>query len=239
MIAITSISPKHYHADIQKICADSWKEHGLKAFSFNSPNEAAQLKEQYPDVTFVPTYRTMQHKWGRPYVQINAMLDWAKDMEEDILLLNSDILLHNANDALKRGNMLASGGLAYAHRVDIKSLDNKNGQPMVWGLDVFFLANKHLHIFPQTMYCMGQTFWDFWVPYTVSKAGLEIHELKEPFAYHLEHPTQWSMDSWHKMGEYTIWDTGIPGRIKFTPIQTRRNVELVSSKIYSTFKNKS
>lgn len=236
-VALTSISPVHHHAGIQKHCTDTWLEHGLKIVSFNTPDEVAALSPEYPDVEFVPTFRTMQHKFGKPYVQVNALLDWAKESgHEEILIINSDIFLRDAGEVLLQGFELAKEGCVYAHRVDVNELTDSQGEPYIWGMDVFFLHPDHLHVFPQTLYCLGQTFWDYWVPYTVKKAGLKIHEIKTPFAYHLLHPQRWSELSWHKMAEYVSWDTNQQGAMRMTPMQQKRNTNTVSSKIYREIK---
>lgn len=94
MIACTSIAPSHINNDIQRIATESWIANGMKVYSFNFPAEVEKLAPLYPNVTFIPTLRTMEHHFGKPYVSINAVLDWCKDQKEDrFCLINSDIEL--------------------------------------------------------------------------------------------------------------------------------------------------
>ena len=83
MIACTSISPKHANNDIQLVAVNSWLELGLKVYSFNNKKECEYLATLYPNVTFIETHRTLEHHYGKPYVSINAVLDWCKEQKED------------------------------------------------------------------------------------------------------------------------------------------------------------
>ena len=47
------------------------------------------------------------------------------------------------------------------------------------GFDGFFINKKWLHIFPQSILCLGQCFWDFWVPYQSILAGVPAKVIKE------------------------------------------------------------
>lgn len=239
MIAITSIAPKHFHNDIQQLCVNSWIEHGLKVFSFNNPTEAEQLKKLYPKVTFIETHRTMQHRLKKPYVQVNAALDWIKENNhENILIINSDIMLNSAAEKLKQGFALTDKGIAFAHRIDYETEISQPKEKMMWGLDIFFLNKKHVDIFPQTLYCFGQTHWDYWFPYTAKTAGLQVTEIDLP-AYHKLHPTQWDEYSYFMYGQYAIWDLQYPHKaLKKNNNLLKREQNFISSIMYNKIKGR-
>lgn len=237
MIALTSIAPNHHHEGIQQLCVQSWIAHGLKVYSFNSHAEAEALQPLYPDITFVPTYRTLEHRLGRPYVQVNALLDFAKEQEDEhILLINSDIYLYEAAESLRKGFMLTELGIVYAHRRDFKDeAEIPNGKPMTSGMDIFFVNKRHLHIYPQTMFCIGQTHWDYWIPYEAKKAGLQVMHLNESFAFHKEHPQRWSVESWLDMAQYALWQTAKEGPLKIPDHHRKKQAQQVSAFMYNTF----
>jgi len=94
MIAITSVSPTHVHSDIQQVSIDSWVALGFKCYSFNNKSEIHLLKNKYKNIEFIETDKTMENAFGKPYVSISAMIDWAKGQPCDVFcLINSDIEL--------------------------------------------------------------------------------------------------------------------------------------------------
>jgi hypothetical protein len=208
MIAFTSISPGHKNNESQLRAVHSWAEAGLKVVSMNHPDEIDKLKELYPDfVRFIPTYRTLEKLFEKPYVSINAMLDYAKTMpEHDFVLINSDIILHEAKDVLRKyfeGKCKQGPGVI--KRVDFDN-DFSDGTTYEYGMDVFLLKREHLNIFPQGIYCMGQTWWDYWVPYSAIQSGLKPFLIPERIAYHKKHPIQYRNDQWFKMTAYFQWE---------------------------------
>lgn len=209
MIACTSISPKHANNDIQKIATDSWIANGIKVYSFNCPAEVEILSPLYPDVTFVPTHRTMEHHFGKPYVSINAVLDWCKDQAEDLYcLINSDIEL--ASD-LNLVSQIANGltdTIYLCNRYNY-STDKGSGRIFRDGIDVFFVHKKFMDIYPQSVFCFGQCHWDYWIPYRALLSQINVQYIDTPFAFHKMHPVQYSYENWLKTGRFFRLDNGL------------------------------
>ncbi len=226
MIALTSIAPKHHHEGIQEKCVRSWLEHGLKVYSFNGIDESKELSEsgRFPGVEFISTLRTFEHQFGKPYVSVNTLLDFAKEQEdESIMILNSDIFLHNAGQILEQASQ---HDFCFAHRLDVAEVEplSPGARPMPSGIDIFILKKWILHIFPQTNFAVGLTHWDYWLPWVAVKNGIKLFEIKAPFAYHKIHPQQWKPEIWQRMGHYCLWLTDYEGVIKPKPYLIQKDV---------------
>lgn len=209
-LAITSISPTHVNGDVQFTATKSWENLGYLPVSLNHPSEIEILKDQYPHVRFVPTVRTMEGIFGKKYVSINAMMDYAKEQDfENILLINSDIILefslaYNKLTAFRL--TLCHDHIVVIKREDFSKDDRSDAKRYDFGMDGFMMHKKFLTIFPQSIYCMGQTWWDFWVPYTAIKNKIPIYLVREAMAFHKSHGTQYSAQEWHRMTNYFQWE---------------------------------
>src|SRR5436190_513332 len=76
LFALTSLAPGPDHQPRQQAAIRSWRSAGLEVRSFNHPSEIAALGPAY-DVSFVSVEQTTAAEFGRPYIPINAMLNWA------------------------------------------------------------------------------------------------------------------------------------------------------------------
>lgn len=215
MIACTSISPKHANNDIQLKAVNSWHDLGLKVYSFNCKKECEQLASMYPNVAFIETNRTMEHHFGKPYVQINAIFDWAKQQKEDYFcLINSDIELKTDKDTIVRIASEMNNSILMANRVNYD--EDYRGTQYLHGIDVFFIHKKWLDLYPQTIFCLGQCHFDYWIPFTASKHGVNIYFIKQDIAFHKNHNVQYSEENWNKTGRYFMWNNDL---YQFHPTQ--------------------
>lgn len=209
MIACTSISPKHANNDIQRIATDSWIANGLKVVSFNCASEVELLSPLYPNVTFVTTHRTMQHHFGKPYVSINAVMDWCKEQEEDhFCLINSDIELGVDPNLISRIENGLDQTIYICNRWDYTG-EKSSARIYRRGIDVFFIHKKNLDIYPQSIYCYGQCHWDYWIPYRALISEVNVEYLDNQLAFHKAHHAQYIYDQWLKTGRYFLWENGL------------------------------
>lgn len=211
MIALTSISPKHPIGSAQQDAVDSWVRNGLKVYSFNHPDEISVLESQYKNVEFIPTYRTTEVTNGKPLVTLNALFDFAKGQsDEDVVIINSDILLQPCRGLLEYHFAThCDESIGIMNRWDYSSDDLTDAIEYIFGFDVFLIKKKHLFRFPQAIYCLGQTWWDFWVPYRMVQSGGKIHKIRGIIAMHRHHKTQWSQESWERMTKYFAWENDL------------------------------
>jgi hypothetical protein len=203
MIAITSISPGHrLGTEHQQACIQTWLDAGYKVYSLNAAEEIEGLQPLYPKVEFIPTRRHHKKLMGRPYVMVSAILDFAAETGADYtLIINSDIEINNSPAIVERLKATSEQGVIYMHRVNYDA-DKATGKMYMDGVDGFFINKKWLNIFPQSQLCLGQCFWDFWVPYVVSKEkDVHLYWLKENYLYHKNHPIQYNRQEWEYTGE--------------------------------------
>jgi hypothetical protein len=208
MIAITSISPTHINADIQGKAVAGWIELGMKVVSVNSKAECDLLKSKYKDVQFYSTERTLEMTYGKPYVQISAIFDICKSLEEDnFCLINSDIELKSDVATIGKIELLMANELLMCNRINHNG--DYKGAKYLAGIDVFFIHKRFLRLFPQTMHAIGMTFVDYFIPYTALNSGIQTTFIEQEIAYHLNHAAQYSRDNWLKSGRFFLWESNL------------------------------
>jgi len=218
-IAFTSISPRHHIGDAQLKAVESWQKAGFEVISINSPLEIEELKTKYP-IKFVQCYRTMEGLFKAPYVPISAFFDYAKEQKiEQFMLINSDISLSDGG-LIEPYWEKAKEGLVFANRFDHD--DFQRPQRYEYGFDVFIIHQDFYKLINQSMFCMGQTWWDYWLPYKFLKNNVPIHLITDPMFFHQRHPIQYSSKEWEVMTRHFQWiENYLVGR---SPQLTTNNV---------------
>ena len=200
MIALTSISPRHHIGEAQLDAVKSWIKAGFEVVSINAPEEIAVLKDQYP-VKFVECHRTMRGLFKAPYVPISAFIDYAKEHKlEQVMLINSDIFLVGK---IEHYWQKASEGLVFSNRYDHDNFENPKRYDL--GFDVFIINQSFYHVITQSMFSMGQTWWDYWLPYRFIKENIPVYLVKEALFFHQLHPVQYSDAEWRYMTKHFQW----------------------------------
>jgi hypothetical protein len=203
LLTITSISPSHHNGDVQKKAVASWP----------SPKVAIQTEEECLsmsgyDIQMASTHRTARRTMKAPYVMISAMIDYARALDADaLMLINSDIELHDPDNVLPGYVEESVNGLIFANRHDHNG-DYDDPQRYAHGFDVFIIHRNYFDILPQSMFCMGQTWWDYWIPYRFIQAKIPITLVKEPIFLHQRHPVQYNQKEWERMTEHFRWMEG-------------------------------
>jgi hypothetical protein len=196
MIAVTSLSMFHKNKDFQKECIDSWIQIGLKVISVNHAYDIPYLEKDYSNVEFVPTTKTGEHVFGKPYVRINALIESGLKYSNEIMLINSDIKLINSVPILDRlVNKVLNDEFVFISR------HNYNDDPEIssinkYGIDVFLFNAKLASLIKQKGYCMGQPFWDYWIPYKFYSECIKMNHVISRFALHKNHELQWDRKAW-------------------------------------------
>lgn len=204
IVVYTSLSPSHTNTETQLEAVKSWNELGLEIYSFNSVEETQILQKSYPDyINFINCTKTSKHIFGKPYVLINEMIDHFNYSNNGnvLMLINSDIILKSSNELLNKIKSISSLGILISSRHDYKN-ELLDGEKYIHGFDVFFIHKKFAKIFPPSMYSMGQTWWDYWLPYTALKNRVSVFRIAESFAFHKEHQKQYNEKDWHRMTQY-------------------------------------
>lgn len=198
IFALTSIPPAPESAPLVRDCVKSWRRAGLEVRAFNHPSEVAALKSLY-DVEFVPVEETTAAVFGKHYVPINAMIDWARGRGVTALMINSDIRLRMSRWEVRRLRWLSDGGLCYFVRYNH---DGNFGRARreLYGIDAFLFDGRDAPPFPDSFLSMGKPFWDYWLPHTFSAYGRPVYAVEFPAAYHRNHRTLWTWEDWHRCG---------------------------------------
>jgi FkbM family methyltransferase len=196
LLAVTSLSPSPASVPRQQGALQSWRAAGLVVHSLNHPSEIGALSALY-DVRFVPVAETTEAQFGRPYVPIKAMLDWAAAASAPVLLVNSDIELRLTPSELYRLRWLGDEGLFYFVRFNHDG-DPRRATPEPWGIDAFLFHGRHASVFPDSFLSMGQPFWDYWLPLSFAARGRPVWAVESPVTLHADHGRQWSWENWHR-----------------------------------------
>lgn len=198
MIALTSITPKHIHEEIQSVAIDSWVKLGFKVYSFNNAKEIGLLNNKYKNVTFIES-KSLEDVYDKPVVGLKSLLDFASTSEDEhICLINSDIILDDSHNVLPSIIHKQPSEATIVKRRDFNNDINRN-RVFEYGIDVFFIHKNYLHLIKDNNFALGICWWDYTVPYSLIKSGIRVNLLKEPLAYHRIHNTQYSHESWFNL----------------------------------------
>lgn len=229
MTALTSISPTHHNADAQQKAIASWIAHGVSPVSFNTPSEIALLRPQYKGVVFIESHRTGRGVFKTPYAMISSLVDYARDNGlESVLVINSDIEIQDPDEVLAGYVERSQHGLVFANRYDHNG-DGENPTLYPFGFDAFLLHKNHFDVLPQSLFAMGQTWWDYWIPYRFIRAGLPIMVVKEPVFLHHRHPVQYHQKEWERMTEHFVW---MEQYSKVPYVSNGNNAQRITNEVY-------
>lgn len=176
-------------------CIQSWRNAGLQVRAFNHPSEISDLVSLY-DVEFVPIEETSAPVFGKHFIPIRAMLEWAAKQDTPVLLINADINLQMAEWEMKRVRWLSDGGLCYFVRYNHEGTPARASREP-YGIDAFLFHGRDASLFPESFLSMGQPFWDYWVPHTFAARNRLVCAVEFPAAFHRSHRSDWSWQNWH------------------------------------------
>ena len=190
----TSISPTHVLGDIQQQAALSWISAGISYTTVNSYGEKITVPK---GARAVVTNQDGRDLYGKPYIFIDDLLRLAQDDGIDVAIItNSDIELigditpYLSGDSVYMGNRLDHDG------------DTVNGATYPHGFDLFIIPMAHIGAIRRSLFVLGQTWWDYYLPWSLIKAGIPINRVKDGTIAHRRHAIQYSAQDWHRMTEH-------------------------------------
>lgn len=193
MKILTSLAPKNL--EIQNQAINSWKELGVPLISFNHTTEIDKVSPHFEGISFIECENSARELHGGkiPYPCIMDMLKYIFKQEERCCIINSDIIL--AGDPFFEAASLGKP-LVFGHRVDIDSSSLLEGQFYTGGYDYFILGGEVEHLFlnMRPRFCIGQPWWDFWLPTTMIRKGIRPTKFCKPLGFHVKHEIQWDID---------------------------------------------
>lgn len=196
IFALTSLSPAKSARARQRAAIQSWRAAGLTVRCFNRRSEISRMRDVY-DVDFVAVKkkRTSKHIFGRSYIPINVMLNWARTEDVPALLINSDIEVQMSGPELQRVRCLSDGGLCYFIRYNHDER-KEEASPDSWGLDAFLLHGRDASLVPDSFLSMGQPWWDYWLPLMFIRQNRPVYAVEFPAIFHRNHPQNWSWEAY-------------------------------------------
>lgn len=194
MIILTSISPNHSNNLNQIAAVKSWQQFG-NCYALNHKDD---VLADIPGVKYIKSNKTVEALTGKRCMTINAMIDFAIKCNEDLLIINSDILLTELP-------LFNNDGITIISRYDYTDSIN-NSKIFTAGFDVVFIPRQFLTIFPPSIYAMGVAWWDYSLPYRAILSGIPVYWPDVKCAFHKLHNTQYSQAEWLYIGEYFRWE---------------------------------
>jgi hypothetical protein len=146
-----------------------------------------------------------------PYVEIREFLKFIFAQDEPCWIVNSDILFKGEREIFEDVQTLAYNTIVYGHRIDVECLQDTEGQPFEGGFDYFCISNNldHIFMFTRVAMCMGQPWWDFWVPLTCIRRAISPLFCDNHIAYHQIHDQAWNIDSMFEYGKMLAYNLGM------------------------------
>lgn len=196
--ALTSLSPMEAAQPRQRAAIASWRAAGLVVRCFNRRSEISRMRDVY-DVDFVAVKKkkTSKHVFGRSYMPINVLLDWARVEDVPALLINSDIEVQMSSPEFQRIRYLSEGGLCSFIRYNYDAR-KEEASPDPWGLDAFLLHGRDASLVPESFLSMGQPWWDYWLPLMFIRQNRPYYSVEFPAIFHRNHAQNWSWDHYHQ-----------------------------------------
>ena len=223
MIIVTSLSPGHINKILQFDALNSWQIFG-KCYSLNCESEIQALKNDgYSGVEFIPTDRTIEYFTRKPLVSLNAIIDFAKSLNEDLLIINSDILLMGLPEFKKDGVTILS---RYDYKETIEDCSIFDA-----GFDVVHIPKQFLKIFPPSIYGLGASHWDHQIPFHVIKKNIPLYWPQEKYAFHKTHVTQYDQKQWEYIGQFFKLEFKFPPQMTIGQIATMVMQKIIHSAI--------
>lgn len=195
----TSLVPHRDH-EIQSAAVSSWQSLGFSVVSLNAASEIDDIRRQFPAAHVMQASRTAERTAGKPLPLIKDLLLAAQvnDSKAAVVgIINSDIVLRSGTDiagALKRE---AANATVMLPRVDVSNLSASatfsptGDEKFSIGYDGAFLAPNAIGSIPESLFCIGMPFWDYWLPLMMVLQGYGLKAVASPVALHVNHPTRW------------------------------------------------
>ena len=166
-------------------CIDSWSNAGFEIISVNDPDEIASLEALDLGIQYVPG------RSGRPTIaDFLALIRESGDPISGIV--NADCMFLGTDATAARICETAAHDLVMLERLNISPVDLRPTGLSCSGFDAFlFPASRLGHVKMQESLRIGDSWWDYWLPFAFSRSGIGLVQSKAPLLSHLDHPVAW------------------------------------------------
>ena len=149
--------------------------------------------------------------------------------------INSDIIIEDKLSFTSEIKRISDQGVIIMNRHDFND-NTDNSKVYEQGFDGFFINKKWLSIFPQSILCLGQCHWDFWIPYICLLSKVTIFRLNEPYLFHKTHQIQYSYEDWKSTSEIFRAETALLDKRMYQLRSPEQISEYVYKQIRINFK---
>jgi hypothetical protein len=188
ILVATSIAPGPRLA-LQQEAIASWQTCGLDIISLNTRAEIALLQPSFPAVEFVAAPRTAQPFTGKPLIFISDMLHELATRQHGVVgIVNSDVQI--APGLVSFLAAACTESMLVGPRLNVDAWDDPAGAEDPWGFDLFLFERAMIGVWPESRFCLGQGFWDIWLPLMAILRGRPVRKIRPPIVRHIRHETQ-------------------------------------------------
>ncbi|BBO73743.1 hypothetical protein DSCW_11600 [Desulfosarcina widdelii] len=197
----TSLTPGS--KSLQKLAVESWRNAGFDAVSVNCGEEIGSLKQEFPKVTFIEAIRDARSLHNRPLVYLDDIIfSLEKTNKRPIFgIINSDIVLRSPG--LNR--MLQSyihNHLYFSSRIDVDEINKTDGCLYELGFDFFAFDPSMVEKIPNSHFCIGAPWWDYWLPMAALLSGFKTVQIEPGIAFHRRHPVKYENEAFYHYGRH-------------------------------------
>lgn len=192
---VTSVAP--HNAENQQRALDSWLRAGFSVTSLNAEAEIDACRHLFPDLNFQPVTRDASAECGRPLVYLDDVVAYLKQHGSSVTgLINSDIHLRADPATIEHVVDQARGAFLMSCRTDVDTLEDQTGEIFKHGIDVFLFDKQILDRVPASKFCLGQPWWDYWLPSCMlgMSQKIPLKLVTFPFIAHIRHASNWDRD---------------------------------------------
>jgi hypothetical protein len=226
-LLVTSIAP--HNVENQQRAIASWLPLGFAVASLNTPSEIDRLKPLFGGVEFVAVGRDARADCGKPLVYLDDVVAFLAARGSPVCgLINSDIHLRATPEIVRHLLKEAGNSMVLASRTDVNTLDDSAGEVYKFGFDVFLFDRAILGTLPSTEFCLGQPWWDLWLPSCLIRPPrrFALKFASSPFAYRVGPPEKTDADDGYEkcgMRFAAFVDPGTHDALRRQAPETRRN----------------
>jgi hypothetical protein len=190
----------------QRACIDSWAQAGFRIVSINPVEEVEALRKRAYPVEFavLPSRRPTMNDFLKVIRTSDAPLAG---------IINADCLLVHLSQTLSEICHQAQAGMVILERLNISPATMRPSGKTCYGFDAFFFETRTLHnLVCKEELCIGQYWWDYWLPLAYAAEGAKLISPSVPILLHLDHGTEVGVrfagqfDRWMENGHRMLHD---------------------------------
>jgi hypothetical protein len=195
----TSVVPGRDHA-LQTKAIASWRAAGLSVVSVNAAQEVARIQAEFPALKVVTASRTAESIARKPLPFIGDLLRAARSNAPDAVvvgIINADIVLRPVADLADALTAAAKEATVMLPRVDVADVSAIDAfrasghETYSIGYDGVLMPTAAISSLPESIFCIGMPFWDYWLPFMTLLQGQTLKTVSSPIALHAAHQTRW------------------------------------------------